>query len=94
MRRGWLGSLLGLVPIPAFAICTCECVDGAVQSLCDNSEEVAPLCPSRPCPPVPSSTPPPPMAPPTEASVCRPVQMLNPLTETIRVAAVSANSVA
>ena len=80
MRWDWFGALLGLVPIPAFAMCTCECVDGTLQSLCDNSEEVAPFCPSRACPPAPSSTPPPPMAPPAGASACRAVQMLNPLT--------------
>ena len=81
MRWGWLGAFLGLVPVPAFAICTCECVEGAVQALCDNNEEVAPVCPTRVCPPVPSAAPPPPMAPPAGASTCRPVQMLNPLSE-------------
>ncbi|KAB1068721.1 hypothetical protein F6X53_31410 [Methylobacterium soli] len=81
MRWGWLGTFLSLVPIPAFAMCTCECVDGVVQALCDNSEEVASPCPPRACPPVPSSSPPPSMSPPIGASACRSMQMLNPLTE-------------
>ena len=82
MRWGWLGAFLGLVPASAFAMCTCECVDGAVQVLCDDSQGTAPRCPSRACPPAPPSTPPPPMGSPAGASACRPVQMLSPLTET------------
>jgi hypothetical protein len=82
MWWGRLGAFLGLVSVPAFAMCTCECVDGAPQVLCDRSEEAAPLCPSRVCPPVPFSTPPRRRPPPTGASACKPVQMLNPLTET------------
>ena len=81
MRWGWFGAFLGLAPIPALAICTCECVDGAFQALCGDSQGTAPACPSRICPPVPRSTPPPAMGPPPGASACRPVQMLNLLTE-------------
>jgi len=81
MRWGRLGMLLGLVPIPAFAMCTCECVDGAVQALCDNALEVAPVCPARICPAVPPSLPSPSMRPPAGASAYRAVQMLNPLPE-------------
>ncbi len=81
MRWALLSLVLGLAPASAFAMCTCECIDGAVQPLCDSSEGVAPYCPARTCPTVPSSSPPPAMSPPAGATTCRPVQMLNPFTE-------------
>ena len=37
MQRLLLRAALSLVAVPAFAICTCECVDGGVQAVCDNS---------------------------------------------------------
>ncbi len=53
MRWALLSLVLGLAPASAFAMCTCECIDGAVQALCDSSDEVAPLCPARVCPAAP-----------------------------------------
>ena len=81
MRLGWFGAFLGLIPVSTFAMCTCECVDGAMQALCEDSEKVAPVCPARDCPTALPSSPPAPMAPPTGATACRSVQMLNPLSE-------------
>ena len=32
------------------AECTCECVDGKVVALCENSLDIQPICPPRICP--------------------------------------------
>lgn len=50
--------LLALLPLAAGATCTCECVNGRVQVLCDRSTDLAPICSPRICPiPTPSVRP-------------------------------------
>ncbi len=61
----------------AEASCTCECVDGHTQPLCDSAIGLAPICPPRVCPlPSPSLAPlDPPTLPPIGTSACREAQV-------------------
>lgn len=61
----------------AWASCTCKCVDGEMQPLCQNSFDVPPVCPPAVCSPVPPSVAPimPPTVPPIGATSCHPAQV-------------------
>jgi hypothetical protein len=48
-------TLLLLGSATANAACTCQCVDGQMQPLCENSMELPPLCPLAICPLTPRS---------------------------------------
>ena len=44
--------------MPASAGCLCQCVDGEMQPLCDNTTDLPPICPRAVCfPPPPSLAP-------------------------------------
>ncbi len=75
-RLGLLLVVAGSAVSPsdsAGASCTCECVDGHMQPLCDSAINSAPICPPRLCPlPIPSLAPlNPPTLPPLGTSACR-----------------------
>ncbi len=57
----------------AHADCTCRCVDGEMQPICDNAIDFRPICPPAICPiDVPSIAPlSPPILPPLGTSSCR-----------------------
>lgn len=77
-----LGAAGSLLPIPSFAACSCECINGSVQAVCSNSLDIRPICPPRICPIVPPSIQPiqTPYIPPIGTSGCRQEQVLNPYT--------------
>ena len=50
----------------ARADCTCECVNGHMQPLCDSSIDLPPICPPTICPIAPPSITP--ISPPTGAT--------------------------
>ena len=64
------------------AKCTCTCVNGENQALCDNSIDLKPICPLTICPIVPFSIKPLklPSIPPIGASSCTQKQVLDPQT--------------
>lgn len=57
---------------PAMADCTCECVNGRMQPLCDSSIDLPPICPPTLCPLAAPSLEPlnPPTLPPLGTSEC------------------------
>jgi hypothetical protein len=72
--------LLALLPMTASAACSCECVNGRVQVLCDRSTDFAPICSPRMCPTTPPSMRPmdelPPL-PPLGTTNCKREQVWN-----------------
>ncbi|KFC63572.1 hypothetical protein FG93_05698 [Bosea sp. LC85] len=64
---------------PAFAACTCRCINGELRSLCDSSFDFRPMCSAQICPIAPPSIAPiqPLMLPPMGKTSCRQVQALN-----------------
>jgi hypothetical protein len=73
-------AVLGFVPEPAQAGCTCTCVNGQPQAICSSTLDLPPLCPPRICPIVPPAVRPidPPRLPPLGTSRCRSEQVWNP----------------
>jgi len=71
-----------LQPERADARCTCTCVNGSQQALCESAAELPPLCPPRLCPlESPSVAPlPQPQLPPLGTTHCEQAQVLNPQT--------------
>jgi hypothetical protein len=61
----------------AAAECTCECVSGRMQPLCDSSIDLAPICPLQICPLVAPALPPlsAPTLPPLGTSSCQPARV-------------------
>lgn len=74
-------SLLGC-SFGATAACQCRCVNGEVRPLCASSIDLPPICSPSICPLVPPSLAPlpQPSLPPLGTTVCRQVQVLNPVT--------------
>jgi len=74
--------VISLTPHDAGAACSCQCVNGRMQALCDNAMELRPLCPLAVCPLVPPSIQPlaPLMLPPLGTTHCAPQQVQNPYT--------------
>lgn len=70
---GVTAILLLVLPPSARAECICQCVNGQMRPLCDNSMDMRPICPMTICPMAsPSITPiQPPMIPPIGTSNCR-----------------------
>lgn len=52
--------------------CTCECVDGQVQALCESSIDLKPICPPKICPQTPPAVKPidAPVVPPVGTTHC------------------------
>lgn len=73
---------LVLFASPAYANCTCACVDGRVQALCEPGPQLPPLCGPRLCQtPGPSLRPlQGPVLPPLGTRSCSQRQVLNPYT--------------
>lgn len=72
-------ALLGLVALPSQAIagCTCQCVNGRMQPLCDSAIDLRPICPPTICGITPPSIAPinPPTIPPLGTTQCRQAQV-------------------
>ena len=71
--------MLLIFNIFAYCVCTCECVNGHVQSICENAYDVHLVCPPRVCPIVPPSVQPinPPSVTPPGFSACYQKQVYN-----------------
>ena len=73
-----------LVSTQVYAECSCECVDGQVQAICENPLEIQPICFPRMCPgelPIikPLSLP---VIPPVGTRDCRQERVYDPSTHT------------
>ncbi len=71
-------ALMVLLPgSAANAACTCQCVDGQMQPLCESAIDLPPICPATICPIAPPSMAPlkPPVLPPLGTSQCRQAQV-------------------
>lgn len=66
-----LAGILGLTN--AYAECVCQCVNGQMQPLCQNSIDLPPICPPAICPIASPSIAPinPPTIPPLGTTSCR-----------------------
>src|SRR5215471_18428744 len=83
MRHAFSGASLCmalLLSVPAAASCTCQCVDGEMQPLCDSSIDLPPICPPSVCPIVGPSIAPinPPTIPPIGTSSCQQARICDP----------------
>ncbi|HKU54911.1 MAG TPA: hypothetical protein VJP60_06075 [Rhizomicrobium sp.] len=67
---------------PGHAACQCACVDGQVQTVCQNAIDLKPICSPQICQLVPPSLRPiqAPTIPPIGTSSCAPQQVFNPST--------------
>jgi hypothetical protein len=67
-------------PVPARAECTCQCVNGHMQPLCDNSIDLPPICPPTICPITSPSIAPisPPTLPPLGTTSCQQARVCDP----------------
>lgn len=65
----------------ANASCSCECVNGQMQALCDSAIDLPPICPPKICPlPSPRRAPlQSPTLPPIGTSQCWQEQVYNPM---------------
>ncbi len=61
------------------AACSCTCVNGQVQAICESAIDLRPICSPQICPLVPPSIAPlqTPMVPPVGTSHCRQVQAID-----------------
>ncbi len=80
MRVILLVLLMGITAMlssEASAGCTCQCINGEVQPLCDSSIDLPPICPPTVCPIAPPSIAPisPPTIPPIGTSGCYQAQV-------------------
>jgi hypothetical protein len=75
-------SVLAFAIVPAQADCVCQCVNGQMEPICENTFDLRPICPPTICGIVPPSIRPidPPMIPPIGTSSCGPEQVENPDT--------------
>lgn len=82
MKKLLISSALSLVSLGSYAACTCQCVNGQMQPICNNSMDMPPICPPTICPMTPPSVAPisPPAMPPLGTSQCSNEQVLNPYT--------------
>lgn len=74
MKMVIIAALIGIaLPQTAWAGCTCQCVDGEMQPLCDSTIDLEPICPPAVCPIASPSIAPiqPPTLPPLGTSSCR-----------------------
>lgn len=73
--------LFGLFSL-ANAACSCECVNGQVQAICDNAMDMQPICPPRLCPMTTPDLAPlqMPSLPPLGTSKCQQEQVYNSMT--------------
>ena len=64
----------------AMAGCTCQCVNGEMQPLCNSSIDLPPICPPTICPIMSPSIEPinPPSIPPIGTSNCRQARVCDP----------------
>jgi len=64
----------------AYAECTCQCVNGHMQPLCDSSIDLPPICPPMVCPIATPSIAPisPPTLPPLGTTSCRQARVCDP----------------
>lgn len=71
-----------LAALNANASCTCECVNGQVQAVCDNAMDLQPICSAQMCPMTTPSLRPMqmPTLPPLGTSQCRQEQVYNSMT--------------
>jgi hypothetical protein len=67
--------------VTANAACTCQCVDGQLQPLCQSAIDQPPVCAPTICPIAAPSLPPltAPILPPLGTSQCRQAQICDPL---------------
>lgn len=68
---------LAILGAAAHASCYCQCVDGAMQALCDSAIDLPPICPPSICPLTAPSFAPigRPTLPPLGTSSCRDAQV-------------------
>jgi hypothetical protein len=73
MRSAFISLTLMLLGGTANAACTCQCVDGQMQPLCQSAIDLPPICPATICPIAAPSLAPlePPTLPPLGTSQCR-----------------------
>lgn len=71
-----------MVAAPAAASCSCECVNGRSQSVCQSPIDLPAMCGVQMCPMTPPAMAPLPSMklPPLGTSECHPAQVLNPET--------------
>jgi hypothetical protein len=64
----------------AHAGCTCQCVNGHMQPLCDSSIDISPICPPTICPIASPSIAPisPPTLPPLGTTSCQQARVCDP----------------
>jgi hypothetical protein len=64
------------------AECTCECVNGQQQALCESAIDLKPICPPKICPQTSPQVQPidPPRVPPLGTKNCEQKQVWNPQT--------------
>lgn len=72
-------TVLAFSTTPSEARCTCQCVNGQMQPLCESSIDLPPICPPTICPiQTPSIAPLPSLGiPPLGTTRCRQVQVFN-----------------
>ena len=73
MRLILIALMVLLLGGAANAACTCQCVDGQMQPLCQSAIDLPPICPATACPIAPPAITPlnPPVLPPLGTSQCR-----------------------
>lgn len=78
LRLKCLVLCASVVVTPALADCTCECINGRSQALCEHSYDVKPAC-IMTCPTMPTASSYPPVSvptvPPPGASSCGPARI-------------------
>lgn len=50
MKKLYVLAAMLLAPIAAQAACTCQCVNGRVQPICERPLDLPPICSPRICP--------------------------------------------
>jgi hypothetical protein len=84
MKRSFMtavcAGLLTLASTALHAGCTCQCVNGRMQPLCDSAIDLRPLCPPTVCPIASPSMAPisPLMLPPLGTNSCQQARLCDP----------------
>jgi hypothetical protein len=85
MKRIFAAAIFALGIVSAFstvayADCTCQCVNGHMQPLCDNAIDLPPICPPTVCPIMSPSIAPisPPTLPPLGTTSCQQARVCDP----------------